>query len=67
MNRKSGRRRRAVLINDVDQKRLEEGKTPSWLEVSEHPRTEDSSLPGELSARDRRLLEDVPPHWSPPA
>ena len=45
------KRRRAVLINEVDQKLLAEGKKPSWLDVDEHPRVEDSSVPGEIRAR----------------
>lgn len=60
------KRRRAMLINDVDQRRLAEGKTPSWLETDSFV-VEEPSDSAELSERDRRLLEDIPPHWAPPA
>lgn len=61
-------RRRAVKLSDVDEERLRRGDTPTWLEparLSEAPETRPASSAG-LSPDERRLLEDVPPHWSPP-
>lgn len=72
-------RRRAVLINEVDRRLVEQGLPPSWEErVTE---ADLGNMPPEMrdgegavasvsrgdGANDRRLLENVPPHAQPRA
>lgn len=59
-------RRRAVQLSEIDQRRLERGETPTWLDPTGEP--ELSGGPEETDpqlSNDQRLLGDVPPHWSP--
>lgn len=52
------RRRRVVRVSEADQKRIEKGLPPTWLE----PRG-DSEESQFRDSNDARLLGDVPPHW----
>lgn len=63
-------RRRVIQLNAVDRRRMERGEPPSWLEPSGEPSLSgsvgtDSGADEEQLTNDQRLLEDVPPHWSP--
>lgn len=61
------RRRVAVHISEVDQRLIDQGIAPSWEDTVE----EADLRPGSMAdspdrgdgANDRRLLDDVPPHW----
>ncbi len=74
------RRRRAVIVSDVDRRLLAEGLPPSWEDrVSDddlarggfgHNGIDEDGPAGGApdrgdGANDARLLGDVPPHWQP--
>lgn len=64
------KRRRAVHVSDVDRRRLERGLDPAWVEKSEvgaeyfaGPDPESAGSFDGAASNDKRLREDVPPHW----
>ncbi len=61
------RRRRAVMVSEVDKRLIAAGLPPSWEEpVSDRDlRDADAGEGGGNVSNDKRLLEDVPPHAQP--
>lgn len=64
-------RRVATYVSEVDRRLIAQGIAPSW----EDRVREEDAWPGSMrdapdrgdGANDRRLLDDVPPHWQPRA
>lgn len=60
------RRRRAVLVSEVDEHLIAKGLPPSWKETaSPTDRDADEDGEGEPLSNDSRLLDNVPPHAQP--
>lgn len=62
------KRRIARYISRVDRERIEHGEVPSWEEAKYQRTVVDTrkrkgTHHSDVHPDDRRLLEDLPPHW----
>ncbi len=56
-------RRRVVYISETDRSLLAHGEAPSWQQPGYPIECSDGNLERFDRGNDRRLLEEVPPHW----
>lgn len=53
----------AVYLSEQDREALAAGKQPSWCEHADVNEDRERPDSAGLSARDREMIENVPPHW----